>query len=326
MNSELAPLVMTFCGIALFVVVVGRILWPKPVQEEGEGSIERVPNTFGSLTSPLAFSLPMSDKKFKQLKKEMVSSGNYHSNALINFLAQRNLATMACVAIVAACFTFEFFPGREIYLVAIGFSLAVFVYSIPRLVLASRAKQRARKIEYALPDALDMVSMSMDGGVPLDRSLKLVAKEFSHTHVALSQELKIIARQSETGSLQTAMGAFADRLDLPEVVAWSAMLKQSQRLGIRMVDSMRDYADRIRESRKQRAELAGQLATVKLLLPVVFCLAPPVFILLIGPAVLDFRDFVNRERKTGSELVEMANRSLDEPVRAAQNPSELSSR
>lgn len=323
--AEIAPFVLIFCALVLTVMTIGRIFMQGESPEDESTAIKRVPNAFGPLTHALAFALPLSKKKFKQLKQEMISSGHYNSNALINFLSRRNLATMLCIAVVVACLAFEIFPGRELAVICCGFSIAVFIYSIPRLALSAQSKRRSRKIEYALPDALDMVSMSMEGGVPLTRSLNVVSKEFKHTHSALSQELQIIARQSETGSLQSAMTAFAERLDLPEVIAWSAMLRQSQRLGIGMVDSMRDYSDRIRETRKQRAELAGQLATVKLLLPVVLCLAPPVFILLIGPAVLDFRDFVNRERQSGVELVEMANRPVGSR-RAAQVPQSQTSR
>jgi len=62
-----------------------------------------------------------------------------------------------------------------------------------------------------------------------------------------------------------------------------------------------------RQNRKARAEQSGNTASIKLLLPTVLCLAPPVFILLIGPAALDFRDFINRERDESSQLVEQAN-------------------
>ena len=213
------------------------------------------------------------------------------------------------------------FPDKELLVGAVGLAMAILIYSLPKLILSAKAKRRTQRIEFALPDALDMVSMSIEGGVPLQKSLKLVGTEFRQTHIPLAEELQIIARQTETGSLETAMKQFAKRLDLPEVVAWSAMLAQSQRLGVRMVDAMREYADRIRENRKQKAELAGQTATVKLLLPVVLCLAPPIFILLIGPAILDFREFINREKDNGAELIQ----ELDDRQEIASS-GELTSR
>ena len=303
MNIEMIAISCVFLSIATAVWLIGRILFPAPEAEKNS----RPSDAFGALTVPFANAFPLGKKKRKKLQQEMTSAGHYNSNALNNFLARRNLAVMVCIIGIVWFLAFDEFPGNEWKVAMYGGSLAILFYSIPRLILSAKSKTRSRKIEYALPDALDMVSMSIEGGVPLGRSLNLVADEFKQTHKALSQELKIISRQSETGSLEKAMGLFADRLNLPEVVAWSAMLKQSQRLGVRMVDSMRDYADRIRENRKQKAEASGQIATVKLLLPVVLCLAPPIFILLIGPAILDFRNFINRERQAGTELIQRAN-------------------
>ncbi len=296
-------LMLVFCGIVLLTLTLGQI----SLSGERVEKIGRPKNAFGSITPAIAFVVPIRAKKRKQIQSELISAGYYHSNAIVNFLALRNVALMACIVTVTANLAFDRWPECAIHVIAIGAVVAILIYSLPSLILSSKAKRRSLRIENSLPDALDLVSMSIEGGVPLQKSMNLVANEFCTTHSDLAQELKIIARQSETGSLETAMSQFAERLDLPEVVAWSAMLKQSQRLGVRMVDSMREYADRIRENKKQKSELAGQTATVKLLLPVVLCLAPPVFILLIGPAVLDFKDFINREKNNGSELIQEAN-------------------
>ena len=296
-------LALIFMAIVLTVWLLGK-LFVSPQDKQKE---LRVANVFGPMTQPLAMALPISDKKQKTLKKELVSAGYYNTNALINLLSQRNLATMFCVVATGVCVLIEVFPGREWSVMGVGIALSVCCYSIPAVILATRAKARSKKIEHSLPDALDMISMSIEGGVPLQRSIKLVAEEFEETHRPLSRELGIIARQTQTGSLDQALVQFADRIDSPEVIAWSSMLKQGQILGVGLVDSMREYADRIRENRKQDAEQAGQTATIKLLLPVVFCLAPPIFILLTGPAILDLRDFINRERDTAVELVEQVN-------------------
>ena len=114
-------------------------------------------------------------------------------------------------------------------------------------------------------------------------------------------------------------GQFAQRVDSEDLIAWSAMLGQSQKLGVGVVDSMRDYADRIRENRKQQAEQNGQTATVKLLLPVVLCMAPPIFVILIGPAILDFRNFINRERNAAVELIQQANETVTGRQRQAED-------
>ena len=297
------PFILIFLAIVAFVWLLSRL----SIKPKQASKTERPRDAFGTLTHSLAYVFPIRIKKKEELSFELVKAGHYNSNATSNFLARRNVSVMVCLAFIGWILATEHFPTKDAYVCAVGIALAILIYSLPRLILSARAKRRSQQIELALPDALDMVSMSVEGGVPLQRSLKLVAVEFRQTHVPLAEELQIIARQTETGSLETAMKQFAKRMELPEVVAWSAMLAQSQRLGVRMVDAMRDYADRIRENRKQKAELAGQTATVKLLLPVVLCLAPPIFILLIGPAILDFREFINREKNNGAELIQEVN-------------------
>ena len=76
-----------------------------------------------------------------------------------------------------------------------------------------------------------------------------------------------------------------------------------------MVDALIEFSNRIREDRRRQAEHVGNTATIKLLVPVVTCLAPPVFILLIGPAVLDLREFITRERGVEQSSIRDANQA-----------------
>ena len=136
-----------------------------------------------------------------------------------------------------------------------------------------------------------------------------MSSELHDTHKSLASELRIISHQTKSGSHDQAFANFADRIDLPEVVSLCAIMRQSQRLGGKLVGALTSYANRIRDDRKRRAEQAGNTASIKLLLPVVICLAPPIFILLIGPAILDLRDFINREKDGSVELIERVNSS-----------------
>jgi tight adherence protein C len=114
----------------------------------------------------------------------------------------------------------------------------------------------------------------------------------------LAKELGIVFRQTQSGSPDQAYSSFARRIEIPEVVAWCAMMQQSQKLGGGLAPALGDYASRIRIDRQSKAERVGNTASLKLLFPVVLCLAPPIAILLIGPAVIELRDFINREKGT----------------------------
>jgi len=299
MSPELRPFAVVFCAVAAIAFLLARIIAKSfSKQEANKPSIGPPPNAFGPLTKSFAGLIPQSETKREKIGQELVDAGYYHSNALINFLSLRNVALLGTVLLFAAVYFLGDFASTQSRskLALFGLGTVILVYGIPRIVLSGRATRRTRKIENALPDALDMLAMSVEGGLPLPRSLKRVSHELGPTHPDLAQELRIIARQSETGSFEQAMVNFGKRLTLPDVMAWSAMMQQTHRFGGNVVGSLRTYADRIRHNRKQRAERAGNLASLKLLLPIVLCLTPPVFIVLIGPGLLDFRDFIIREQ------------------------------
>lgn len=303
---QLLAYILIFASISLVLFVLGqRLRKPKPETDPFE---ILKPDAFGPLNKPLASVFPVSQKKRETLQNELLGAGRFHSNALTNYLAQRNVCVMMVIVATGLVLVSEVFdPAYNMFIIIGGIVACIFAYGLPRLILSSIASTRRSEIENAFPDALDMIAMSVEGGLPIQDAMARVSDEFKSTHRGLSKELLIIARQSETGSVEQAMSSFAERIEMPEIGAWAGLMSQSQRLGGRMAGSLLQCADRMRHNRKTRAEQAGNTASIKLLLPTVLCLAPPVFILLIGPAALDFRDFINRERDDTINLVEQAN-------------------
>lgn len=295
-----------FSFLSLFAIAV----LIRPLFRQNEEVVDEIriipPNAFGELTPAIAGLIPHTQKKLDAMRKELISAGHYHSNALSNFLARRNSLLLTIIIVFASLFALEIFPGYENYVLIAGFCLLVFAYGLPRIWLSNKSVSRSREIERNLPDAMDMIAMAIEGGLPLEQSIQRVANELSTSFPSLSKELRIICRQTKSGSLHQAMKGFAERVNLPDVIAWSTLMQQSHQLGGKIVDALLDYSDRIRSTRKFRAENAGNAASIKLLLPVVLCLAPPIFILLIGPAILDFKDFITRERQDNGELFKQA--------------------
>ena len=114
--------------------------------------------------------------------------------------------------------------------------------------------------------------------------------------------MEIIRRQAEAHTLENALTQFADRINVAEIKSLAALVTQTERLGTNVATALRDYADSIRRGFRQRAEEQGNKNSIKLLLPVTLCLAPPVYILLLAPAVLELRDFIIRENRPGGVL------------------------
>ncbi len=137
----------------------------------------------------------------------------------------------------------------------------------------------------------------MTGGLGVNRSLERTASELAHAHPDLAQELSIVHHQTQVSSFAKSMQGFATRMDDPEITGLSTLVQHNERLGSSIGDALVEYADGIRLARRQRAEETGNKRNILLLFPVILLLAPPIYILLLGPSMLELRDFMNRERR-----------------------------
>lgn len=251
---------------------------------------------FGTLTGPFADLIPLRAKSREELAKELIAAGNFRRTAVDDFLAKRNSGLILSLVVTALCFGCGLADGREAWVGGAGGLISLLMFAIPRLIVSRQASRRIRQIECGLPDALDMMAMSIAGGLTFEQTFRQIAQQLRRSHTSLAKELEIVARQASMGSVEKSLEAFARRVDLPEVSALCTVMAQSQIHGGRMVDSLEQYASRIRRDRKNRAERAGSTASIKLLLPVVTCLCPPIAVMLVGPAMVDFKDFLNRNR------------------------------
>jgi len=147
-----------------------------------------------------------------------------------------------------------------------------------------------------------MATMCMSGGMPLQSALVRVSDEMQSIHPDLAFELRVVGRQMEAASLDKAVSQFAARIEAPEVQSLAAILGQTERQGAGVAAAFELFADNVRLNRRQRAEEAGNKTAIKLLFPLVFCLAPPVYLMLLAPAAMELTDFVRRERQPGGAL------------------------
>ncbi|MCA9187695.1 MAG: type II secretion system F family protein [Pirellulaceae bacterium] len=306
-----------FPGVALVVFLIGR-RWIQHNRHRVVDDLQLVKAPrFGAATGAIAQLIPLPEKTRQTMAQELVVSGRYHLSALDDFLATRNLLFFSAILLVVAVFAAGIADGRELWFGTGGVVVCVLTYAVPRVALSASAQRRKNQIEKGIPDALDMIAMSVAGGTPVNAAVRSIARQFHRSHPSLAEELRIVARQADSGSVEQAFAGFARRVELPEVAAWCALMAQSHRLGGRIVDSLNDYANRIRRDRQNRAERAGNTASIKLLLPVVLCLSPPIAIMLIGPAILDFRDFLNRN---GDEISASADALSDATSTSASSP------
>ena len=145
-----------------------------------------------------------------------------------------------------------------------------------------------------LADMLDMLSMCLGGGMSISASLEHVAKNLA-SYPALSEELSIMRRQTDVGSLRIALADWANRIDTPEVRQVATLLARGESLGTSLSGSLLDQADHFRTAKKQLATLQANRMPVLLTFPLLFCFAPAVLIILMSPALLQVSEFLNPE-------------------------------
>ena len=161
---------------------------------------------------------------------------------------------------------------------------AALLYFTPDVIVAARARERQREILYALPDALDQMTICMEAGLAFEAAMARASQ--AHTG-PLAQELVRTLQEVQVGvGRREALRAFSDRNDVPDVRHFVTAILQAEHYGVPISHVLRNQAAELRSKRRQRAEEAARKLPLKLLFPLVLCVLPPLFIILVGPAAL----------------------------------------
>lgn len=158
---------------------------------------------------------------------------------------------------------------------------------LPRIHLRSKIRRRREEIQDSLPDALDLLVVCVEAGLGLNSAFIKISDEFRLSSPFLSEEFDIVNREMVAGKPRIdALRALATRTGVEDVKALVAMLIQTERLGTSLSQSLRVHSDSLRTKRRQRAEEAAAKTTIKLVFPLVFCLFPALFIVILGPGAI----------------------------------------
>lgn len=161
---------------------------------------------------------------------------------------------------------------------------AVFGFFLPDLLLLNAGQKRQTLIRRALPDALDMLTVCVEAGLGFDASLAQVAR---NTNGPLAQECARVLQEMQIGkSRNEALRALTYRTTVAELRAFVSALAQAGELGVPIASVLREQAREMRLRRRQRAEEQAQKVPVKILFPLIVCLFPAMFVVIIGPGAI----------------------------------------
>jgi tight adherence protein C len=251
----------------------------------------------------LAGAIPQFSGEIESLEQDLKRAGFYGPYALVEFLAARNFIVIGALIVGGAAAVVSDPATRlpRIILIATA-TTAALAYLLPRTVLHAQANRRLGRIQRGLPDALDIIRMCLTGGLPLRDSLERVAREVEFFHPDIAVEFEVVRRHAEADTMQKALKEFARRMNAPDVNALSSLVSQTERTGTHVATAVTEFADSVRRQYRQRAEERASKTSIKMLFPVVLCLAPPVFILMLAPPILQLRNFIRDSHKPGGVL------------------------
>ena len=245
---------------------------------------------FGSLTFLLAALLPESEERKQQIKRSLRNAGYFEPHAWHNLAAARYLAIVVPI-VVGLALLLVVPPAVEPWVIGALVALPMLGWSLPTLHVRKQAAERLGEIERAMPDVLDMLNMCVSQGMTVPGALQRISVDMNDVSPALSKELRIVTEQTRVGSLEQALVSFGQRVDLPEVHSFTSLLIQTERMGTSMSEALTEYSDSMRETLRQQADQKANTASFKLLFPTVLCLMPAVFMILLGPAIIEMSDF-----------------------------------
>lgn len=251
----------------------------------------------------LADAIPQPGREVESLEQDLKRAGFYGKNSIVEFRATRNFLVLA-LAVAGLGLAVAAEPGSALprtLLIITGLSVTA-AYALPRFLLHLQAKRRLDSIQRGLPDALDIIRMCLAGGLPLRDCLDRVAQEVEFFHPDVAVELEVVRRHSDIDSMGKALREFARRMNAPDVNALASLVSQTERTGTNVAVAVTEFADGIRRQFRQRAEERAGRTTIRMLFPVILCLAPPVFILLLGPPALQLRTFLRDARNPGGVM------------------------
>ena len=179
------------------------------------------------------------------------------------------------------------------FLPTLGFVMAASVagYMAPNLYLYQRAYDRAAVMQKALPDAIDLLTISVESGLGFDAAVAQVAR---NTDGPLAEEFARMLQEMQIGRGRSdALRSMAERTNLPDLRGFVGAMVQADAFGIPVGQVLRVQSAEIRVKKRQWAEEQAQKVPVKILIPLIFCILPCLFIAVLGPAAITIMDNFN---------------------------------
>ncbi len=237
-----------------------------------KASIEEVIDPFQKI-------LPRSPEEVGVIQKRLIWAG-YRKDSYVNIFYGAKVAVPLALCVLATVTKAYHYGPFFVYALAGGLG-----FLLPDFWLGNRIAARQLKIRLGLPEALDLMVICIEAGLGIDQAVLRVADELKMSQPEIADELNLVNLEQRAGRARAdAWRNLAERTDVDSVRSLCAMLIQTDYFGTSIAKSLRVHSESLRTQRRQQAEEQAAKTTVKLVFPLVFCIFPSLFVVVLGPS------------------------------------------
>ena len=223
-----------------------------------------------------------SPSKVSRTEKRLAMAGNPGNLRTVDFLGLK--LVVAVLMAGGAFLVLGLVLGNVPFGMTSALALAGMGFMLPELWLGRRIKRRQKQILLAVPDTLDLLTISVRAGLSFDGALSKVVEKVPG---ALSEEFRRALAEVRVGKTRRdALRDIVGRTDVPALANFIGAIVQAEQLGVPIAKVLQVQSEQLRIQRRQRAEELAAKAPIKMLFPLVGCIFPSMFIVILGPAII----------------------------------------
>jgi tight adherence protein C len=283
---------LMFVFVASLSYLLGMRFWISPqnmlerVIGEGRQAEARHPSmAFRDALIKIGEVMPASPADLGAMQKRLYAAGLRAPKAFQVFLGAKVLCMLLLpLAGWIACRGIGMSAQSQLLLIVFAGGLG---YMGPSEVLNYLVKRRRKRIEKALPNALDLLVVCVESGLGLDQAITQVSRELQEGYPELSQEFAVTNLEMRHGKRRAeALKNLGTRTDVDDVKKLVSTLIQADRFGTSIAQTLRTHSEFMRLTARQRAEEKAAKMGIKLVFPIFFCILPSLFVVTVGPVIV----------------------------------------
>lgn len=289
--------------VAIFALVIAAYLLIFGIYNPNRSRLNSISNTqkkntfFRNSTTSLGNYFVIRERAGEKLnvdRKRLFQAGYFTKNSISTYYGIKILTTLSFPILLFVIILF-FFPNVSSNQILIStLSVMVVGYISPSFVLDKKITKRRLIIKNSFPDVLDKLIVCSEAGLGLDAALQRVTNDTLFGNEIMGYELNMVNAEMRSGvDRDQALKNLVTRTGVDEIKGLTTALAQSMRFGTSIGTTLRIYSDDLRDKRMQSAEEAAAKLAVKMLIPLLLCFFPVIFIVILGGAVISSMSLFN---------------------------------